>query len=82
MARSRFRRISSLTEKEALRASKSGMRRSSPSVRGFEWLAEECIEELAVIKAPFREPTASARTTLIQSVPIAAGALAHYSCFL
>jgi hypothetical protein len=58
------------------------MRRSSPSVRGFEWLAEECIEELAVIEVPFREPIASARTALIQSVSIAAGALPHYCCLL
>jgi hypothetical protein len=48
MARSRLRRISFFTEREALLASKSGMRFSSPSVRGFE-CPEDCIDVLAVI---------------------------------
>src|SRR2546426_9718275 len=43
MPRSRLRRSSSLTEWEAPRGSKSGMRFNSPRVRGFE-RPEDCID--------------------------------------
>ena len=43
MPRSRLRRSSSLTEREAPRGSKSGMRFNSPRVRGFE-RPEDCID--------------------------------------
>src|SRR6266576_3545113 len=55
MARSRLRRISSLTERDAPRGSKSGMPLSSPRVRGLE-CAEDCIDVLDVISVPFRSP--------------------------
>src|SRR6266480_2891622 len=55
MARSRLQRISSLTERDAPRGSKSGMPLSSPSVRGLE-CAEDCIDVLDVISVPFRSP--------------------------
>jgi hypothetical protein len=45
-------------------------------VRGLE-CAEDCIEVLAVIWSPIRIPNEARCTKLIQTVSVAAGALAH-----
>ena len=47
-ARSKLPRIPSLTEREAPRGSKSGMRLSSPRVRGFE-CPEDCVDVPIII---------------------------------
>src|ERR1051325_6148955 len=79
-ARSKFLRSSSLTEREAPRGSKSGIRLSSPSVRGLvcpeEW-PEDCGDVFNVIEVPFCGPPLADRTQLIQSVPITSSALPH-----
>src|SRR5256885_14997042 len=54
MARNKLRRISFFTEREALRASKSGILRSSPRVRGRACADFPCVGVLAVIRAPIR----------------------------
>jgi hypothetical protein len=71
-----------LTEREALRGSKSGMRFSSPKVRGFE-CADDCIDVLTVISVPFRSPRLGRGPhQLIQSVSVAGGALSQGLCLL